>query len=422
MNRFLIFLLIILPFQLLLSQVFEEKPPEMAGFIPERLDRIDRTIDQSIEKGEIPGAVALIARNGTIAYHKSFGKADIESDRDMKKDDIFRIASMTKAVTTVGVMLLYEQGHFELGDRLSKFIPEFKSPAVYAGYDSVNNVVKTEPAGSEIRIIDLLTHTAGIGYPFIKNDLSDSYETAGIIDGLTAGDKNLKSQMMRLAEQPLLFEPGERFEYGLNTDLLGYFCEVISGKPLDRFFAEDIFTPLKMNDTYFYLPEDKQGRLVTLYAWLEDKGLVVSDGTESSIKLDNPDYPVAGAKSYFSGGAGLSSTAYDYARFIQMLLNTGELEGARILSRKSVELLEQPIVDTDDDGKPEIGLGFFVINDLGQYGELGSKGAYSWGGAFYTSYWIDPSENLIGVFMSQVRPARTDISNRFRILVYQALQ
>jgi CubicO group peptidase (beta-lactamase class C family) len=225
-----------------------------------------------------------------------------------------------------------------------------------------------------------------------------------------------------LAQQPLLFEPGTKWQYGLNTDVLGRLIEVVSGQPLDEFFEQHILGPLGMNDTYFYLPDDKRDRLVTLYAHVEGQGLVVSKGDESEIKLDNPNYPVEGARTYFSGGAGLSSTAYDYARFIQMLLNEGQLDGMRVLSRKSVELMRTARFDYDGDSFPDIGLGFSVVGDLGKHGELGSTGMYAWGGAFNTTFWIDPEENLVGVFMSQVRPVQSDITEKFTTLVYQALE
>ena len=268
----------------------------------------------------------------------------------------------------------------------------------------------------------MLTHTAGISYPFIKTDLQKVYKKAGIIDGFTSKEMNLKSKMAKLAALPLLFEPGSKFQYGLNTDVLGYLCQVVSGKSFDRFLSDEIFVPLGMVDTHFYIPDSRKHRLVTLYAWLDKEGLVVSKGDESSIILDDPNYPVKGAKSYFSGGGGLSSTAYDYGRFIQMLLGNGELEGVRIISRKSVELMRRGRIDWDDDGEPDFGLGFRVVNDIAKAGELDSDGAYAWGGAFYTSYWIDPQENLIGVFMSQLRPANTPVGQKFRILVYQALE
>jgi len=226
--------------------------------------------------------------------------------------------------------------------------------------------------------------------------------------------------MKLLAKQPLLFEPGSEFAYGLNTDLLGYLVEVVSGKPLDQFFAEEIFRPLGMGDTYFYLPADKVDRLVTLYndvdGLVEHRTCDIVEGTNDAL------YPVAGAKTYFSGGAGLSSTATDYARFLQMLLNDGELDGVRLLGRKSVELMRTGRVDWDGDQAPDFGLGFNVNSDIGKRGELSSAGAYSWGGAFDTTFWIDPSEQLIGVYMSQTRPTRSTMASRFGTLVYQALE
>lgn len=393
-----------------------------AGFLPQRLERIDHAIEAAIAAGEIPGAVAWVARNGETAYHKAFGHSDVESGIAMKTDTIFRIASMSKAITSVGVMILYEHGRFRLNDPISRYLPEFADMTVVSEVADDGAIAATVQADSPIRIIDLLSHTAGISYPFIASELQVSYLQAGLIDGITASRRTLGEQMKLLAAQPLLFEPGSQFAYGLNTDVLGYLIEVVSGQALDRFFAENVTGPLQMNDTYFYLPDDKAHRLATLYADIGERGLVVSKGTESEIKMDDPNYPVSGAKSYFSGGAGLSSTAGDYGRFVQMLLNDGELDGVRVLSRKSVELMRAARTDWDDDGIADFGLGFRVVNDLGGSGELGSAGAYSWGGAFYTSYWIDPRENLVGVFMSQVRPADSDIADKFNTLVYQALR
>lgn len=390
------------------------------GFVNERLERIDDAINAEIAAGKIPGAVAIIVKDGRTVYHKSFGYADIASQTPMQNDAIFRIASMTKAVTTVGVMTLYEKGLFQLNDPVSKYIPAFANPQVLvsAGDDGV--VTETRPATGEIKIIDLLTHSSGISYAFIDTPLQQVYKRNGVIDGLTEKDIKLATVMAKLAEQPLLFDPGSAWAYGLNTDLLGYLVEVISGKPLDQYFAEEIFVPLRMDDTYFYLPHSKADRLVTLYADVD--GLRVSVGDESSIYLDNPKYPVEGAKAYFSGGAGLSSTASDYARLIEMLLNDGQLDGARVLGRKSVELMRSPRIDWDNDGDADFGLGFEVIGDLGENGELGSEGLYRWGGAFATSYWIDPEEQLVAVIMTQSRPTKSDITDRFKTLVYQALE
>jgi len=405
-----------------LAQTAPSDDTSTTGFISERLDRIDDGINAEIAAGKIPGAVALVVKDGNVAYFKSFGFADVDSQTPMQNDHIFRIASMTKAVTSVAVMILYEQGHFQLNDPVAGYIPQFADMTVVSAVDGDGNVSATAPATKPIKIIDLLTHTSGISYPFIHSSVQKSYVDAGIIDGVTARNITLASQMELLAQQPLLFESGSKMAYGLSTDLLGYLVEVISGQSLAQFFVEEIFAPLDMPDSYFYLPEDKANRLATLYAHVEDQGLIVSQGTESSIILDDPEYPVAGARTYFSGGAGLSSTANDYARFLQMLLNEGTLDGARILSRKSVELMRTARVDWDDDQRPDMSMGFEVIGDLGKKGELGSVGSYSWGGAFNTSYWIDPSEGLVGVFMSQVRPVDSDIRAKFSTLVYQALE
>lgn len=396
--------------------------PGAVGMLPDRLARIDDAINTEIAHGKIPGAVALVAKNGKVVYFKSFGFADIDSKTPMQNDSIFRIASMTKAVTSAAVMTLYEQGHFRLSDPVAKYIPAFSNMTVVSEVNDNGEISSTSAATNPIRIVDLLTHTSGLGYPFIASKVKKSYVDSGIIDGVTARDLTLASQMVLLSKQPLLFEPGSQFAYGLSTDLLGHLVEVISGKPLDQYFAEEIFSPLGMTDSYFYLPNDKADRLVTLYADIDNGDLIESQGDESDIVLDDPRYPIDGAKAYFSGGAGLSSTAYDYARFLQMLLNDGELDGERVLSRKSVELMRTGRVDWDGDQIPDFGLGFKVLADLGKNGELGSTGAYSWGGAFYTSYWVDPSENLVGVLMSQVRPATSDIDAKFNLLVYQALE
>ncbi len=401
-------------------------PPEEiehgSAFIPERLERIDEAIQRSIDEGEIPGAVALIVRNGKTVHHEAFGYRDIETKEPMTLDTIFRIASMSKAITSVGAMILYERGRFLLNDPISKYLPEFEKPKVLVEAYNQGNVLETMDAEREITIIDLMTHTSGISYPFATTELQPVYKKAGLIDGPTTAEVRLADQMKILAEQPLLHEPGEKFTYGLSLDVLGYLCEVVSGKPFDEFLADEIFKPLSMTDTGFYIAEGSADRLATLYAADDDGSLVVAKGDESSIYLDNPRYPVEGARTYFSGGAGLSSTARDYARFLQMLLNDGELDGKRILGRKTVELLTSPRVSLEEDGPPRISASFYVSGSPGQEGRLTSMGAYGWGGAFYTTYFIDPQEEMLGVFMSQGRPIPSSISNEFSVLVYQALE
>ena len=387
------------------------------------LKNIDRLIQRSINDNEIPGAVAIILQNNQILYHKSFGFSDKDSKSLMEKNSIFRIASMTKAITSVGIMMLAEDGKILLSDPVSKYIPEFNNPTVIESIDiSSGKILKTIPASREIQIIDLLTHTSGIGYPFIPSNLDRSYREGNIFDGLTAKPIILSELIRNLSRQPLLFEPGSSYAYGLNNDVLGYVIEIIAGMTLDSFFKKMIFEPLKMDDTYFYLPEEKESRLVTLYAGNEDKDIKKSDGTESDIYLDNPNYPISGAKTMFSGGAGLSSTAYDYSLFLSMLLNEGKYDEQRLLSQNSVKLMRTALIDTDSDGNSDFGLGFDVITHPKQSNELSSVGSYSWGGAFYTTYWIDPQNKLIGIFMSQVRPYNhLSVATEFKNLVYQSI-
>jgi len=396
--------------------------PADAGIIPQRLARIDTAVNAAVAAGEIPGAVALIMRDGKIVYHEAFGYADIASKRPMATDAIFRIASMTKSITSTAVMMLYEQGRFSLDDPISKFLPEFSEMNVVSEVNEDGSIRETVPATKPIRIVDLLTHTSGLAYPFIPSSVQKAYIDAGVIDGLTAENITLAENIELLAKQPLVDEPGAKFTYGLSLDVLGRLVEVVSDKPLDRFIAENITGPLGMEDTWFYLPPDKHDRLVTLYTYIDGEGLVDASEVESIVAQGDPNYPVAGAKTFFSGGSGLSSTAYDYARFTQMLLNDGIFEGVRILSRKSVELMRTARIDLNGDQSPDFGLGFMVVSDLGKSDSLGSAGTYSWSGAFYTSYWIDPSEGLTAVFMSQGRPIKSDIADTFKTLVYQALE
>lgn len=394
-----------------------------AGFDKHRLARAESVIQAAVNAGEIPGAVAFVVYKDQPVLYRSYGYADIASRQKMEPDAIFRIASMTKAVTTVAVMILYERGYFLLNDPVSKYIPEFRQPRILVKADSLGNVLETVAAKKEIRIIDLLTHTSGISYPFIANALQPVYRKNDILDAITTKDIVLKDQMKKLASLPLLFEPGSRYQYGLSADVLGYLCEVVSGKTLAEFFQQEIFYPLKMSDAGFYLPDQKKERLVTLYSWNKDKGLVPSLGNESPINIDNPRFPIEGAKKYFSGGGGLSASAHDFGRFVRMLLNEGELDGVRILSRKSIELMTTPRTDMNNDGRPDAGLGgLYVISDLGRRGELGSTGEYLGSGAFYGHFWVDPKEKIAMVLMSQVLPPRTDVAGKFHTAVYQALR
>ena len=395
------------------NTVLENALPESVGMSSERLARIDTVVTHYVGSQWMPGAVCLVARHGKIIYHKSFGWRDIESDDKMEADDIFRIASMTKALTSTCVMMLYEEGYFLLDDPISKYIPEFKNPMVLESVNFADSSYVAHPAKNKITIRQLLNHTAGIGYTFTCKELDAIYRKAGIPEGIHKTDQNLKDQVLGLAKAPLLHEPGEKFTYGMNTDVLAYLIEIISGKTFDVFLKERLLGPLGMEDTYFVLPENEYDRMVTLY----------EDGKGYDLRKypdDYYDYPIEGSKTHFSGGGGLSSTALDYARFMQMFLNGGKYNGHQILSRKTIELMTMNQVG-DRHGDAGFGLGF-GITMADKTKKPGSEGNYYWGGYFSTSFWLDPTEDLVGIFMTQMHPnEHGEIHDKFQVLTYQAL-
>ena len=395
-------------------RMLKEGAPESVGMSSERLDRIDRVINQYVDNQWISGATGIIARHGKIVYHRSFGMRDIEKGEPMQNDDIYRIASMSKAITTVAAMMLYEEGYFLLDDPLYKFIPEFKDPVILDEVNLSDSTFTAHPAKNQITIRQLLNQTSGIGYSFSHERLRPLYQKAGIPDGLNTTDAVLGDKMIAMASMPLLHEPGEDFTYGLNTDLLGYLIEVISGKTLDAFFRERIFEPLGMTSTWFFLNDEEEDRLVTLY---EPDG---EGGLRPSTDRDYY-YPVEGGKSYYSGGAGLLSTAEDYCRFLQMLLNNGWYGEQQLLSRKTIEIITRNQVGDLWDGRI-FGLGFGVTTEEGSAKILSSPGNYWWGGYFSTSFWIDPVEDMVAVSMTQMFPApHGEVHQKFQVGAYQAI-
>ncbi len=401
--------------------------PQDVGFSSQRLDRLGEAIEKSIDEGRIAGAVSLVARHGKIAYFKAFGMADRDAKKPMRTDNIFRICSMSKPITSVAVMMLYEEGRFTLEEPVSDFIPEFKNMKVL---DPPWPQDKTSPPGAlvdakrPITILNLLTHTSGLTYQWNPR-LGKAYLDAGVGSGISQHEGTIGDAVKKLAKLPLLFQPGDVWEYSLADDVLGYLVEVVSGMPLDRFYEERIFKPLGMKDTEFFLRDDQVPRLATAYTYLPGKGLqpildkqVIPEGIFSY----SADYPYRGPRTYFSGGGGLCSTTEDYYRFGQMLLNGGELNGTRLLSRKSVELISQNQMQ----GKLEdfgYGLGFGVTSEPRFRHELGSVGSYYWGGFYYTSFVIDPKEDMIVVFMAQLHPTGGwNLHSKAIILPYQALQ
>ena len=403
------------------SQPITIANPESAGFSSERLKRIDNAMNDWIQKDWMQGCEALIVRNGKIVYYKTAGYDNIERKTALQKDAIFRIASQTKAITSVAIMILYEEGKLMLNDPVSKYISSFKNQRVLDKFNATDTTYTTVAAEREVTIKDLLTHTSGIGYAMIGSKESNAiYAKNKLTAGIGGENESLLSAMTRLGTLPLMHQPGQKWTYGLNSDLLGCLVEVISGMSLDEFFKKRIFDPLGMKDTYFNVPKEKAGRLVTMYT--EDStGHLTLSKTGLLNGPVTPDYPLS-KKSYFSGGAGLSSPIYDYAVFLQMLLNGGEYNGKRILSRNTVRMMTMnQIGDLTFRGYDKFGLGFQIVSE--KNGDVPAQpGTYSWGGAYATSYWVDPKEKMVILFYRQLqRTTHGGLSDNFRVLVYQAL-
>lgn len=394
--------------------------PESAGFSADRLKRLDANMKSWVDKGWMNGAAALVIRNGKVVYYKSVGYNDLDSKALLAKDGIFRIASQTKAITSVAVMMLYEEGKFLLDDPVSKFIPTFQKATVLDKFNEKDSSFTTQPAKRDITIRDLLTHTSGLGYAQIGSKEANAiYAKAKITAGLNVLDDNLSDAMTRLGKLPLMHNPGEKWTYGLNTDLLGRLVEIWSGMSLDEFFRKRIFIPLGMNDTYFNVPSEKAGRLVNFF--LEDSLAHLNKRVDVwGSKEKFMDYPLR-KKTYFSGGGGLSSTVYDYGVFLQMLLNGGTYNGQQLLSRNSVRMMTMNQIGDLSLGDAKFGLGFAIATEKSSAMFPMQVGTYSWGGAFSTTYWVDPKEKMVCLLYRQMWGSHTEIDNLFRVLVYQAI-
>ncbi len=395
--------------------------PEAVGLSTERISRIDKAMEAHVAEKKIAGGVVLLARQGKIAHLGAYGMMDVETGKSMAPDTIFRIASMTKPITSVAIMMLYEEGHFRLNEPVSKFIPAFKEMHVLPP-ESDEDSTEPVPAKRQITIWNLLTHTSGLTYHWNER-LGPQYAAANITHGLLQDESTLAEKMKVLATIPLLHQPGAGNEYGLSIDVLGYLVEVVSGMSLDAFFSERIFKPLGMQDTHFFLPDAKRERIATVYERTKD-GPIKRKSQEPTVEgslIYSTDYPYNGPRTYFAGGGGLVSTASDYARFSQMMLNGGRFNGVRLLSRKTVELMTvNQLADMDVDYG--FGLGFSVVRDESDLNEVGSVGTFGWGGFFFTNFFIDPQEQMIGIFMCQLHPSGgLDLGEKIRILCYQAI-
>jgi CubicO group peptidase (beta-lactamase class C family) len=402
-----------------------ELPAADAGFSSTRLERLDAGIQQAISEQQIAGAVALVQRRGDVVYLKAFGKADNLAGQAMQTDTLFRIASMTKPITSTAVMMLFEEGRFLLDDPVGKYLPEFdREMQVVRKTDDGYTLV---PATGPITIRHLLTHTSGISYRFLAQPPLDKYYAdADVNDGLGGARQDLAASIATLAGLPLAHQPGAGMTYGLSTDVLGRLVEVLSGKSLDVFFAERIFAPLKMKDSYFGVPPGEQGRISTVYRKNDSgrlekipPGVQVDGATVFSV-----DHAAGSNSHYLSGGAGLISSEQDYARFTQMIFNGGELDGARLLGRKTVELMSRDQLGrlgVSSFGGLGFSLGFSVDGGPAVSGNIGSADVLSWGGFYNTVFWIDPEEQLVAVLMTQHYPYGVGLLQKFRVLVYQAL-
>lgn len=399
------------------AQSFVPTNPEEAGVSSERLARIDAALEAYVEEERLPGAALVIGRRGHVVYAKAFGYRDREAGEPLEITDLFRIASQTKAVISVGVMILQEQGRLLIDQDLGDFIPEFDSTTVAVSKkDEGYEVVR---ADRKITVRDLLTHTAGIGYGWGPG--ADRWEEAGIEGWYFADrDEPIADTVERMGNLPMDAQPGERFVYGYATDILGVVIERASGMPLDEFLRVEILEPLGMVDTHFYVPPEKADRLTVVYSVTDESGM---ERAPAPGHMVGQGMYLEGPRKSFSGGAGLVSTPGDYARFLEALRRGGTLDGARILSPKTVELMTVDHVhDAWQGDGGGFGLGFGITEEIGWSGLPGSPGAYAWGGAYHSTYWVDPAEELVVSYMTQVIPAQgLDDHQRIRALVYQAL-
>jgi CubicO group peptidase (beta-lactamase class C family) len=409
-----------------LPSAAEEAPKvdaKAAGLDADKLKRVDEVLQDAVERKQIAGGVVLLARHGKLGHLKAIGWRNAEAKKAMTPDTLFRIASMTKPVTSVAIMMLVEDGKVKLNDPVSKYIPEFKHPTVCLP-DKNGEDFQEAAAKREITIHDLLTHTSGLTYRLwgIK-PWATLYRKGGVSDGLIHPPGSSADNVRRLAKQPLMFHPGSAWAYGLSTDVLGVVVEAASGKDLATFFRERIFRPLKMRDTFFFVPESKQDRLASVYLLNGERKLTRIGDEPLTLRelVISTTYPCAKDGKYFSGGAGLVSTARDYLRFLQMLLNGGELDGVRLLKAETVKrMTTNQIGDVKmyiREHGDRFGYGFAVLTEAGKPADVASVGTYSWGGIFHTYFWVDAKKELIGVLMTQVFaisdiPLRIDLKKR----------
>jgi CubicO group peptidase (beta-lactamase class C family) len=415
--------LLLFTYQISFSQTITEpgKTPVL-GISQERVAKLDAMLDEAMQQDQVPGLVAMVVKDGKIVYHAAKGLADVESGKAMEKNSIFRIASQTKAITSTAVMMLWEDGKIRLDDPISKYIPEFKNPQVLGTFRYGDTTYTIRPSTKEITIRHLLTHTSGLGYGVIDGDerMKMIYHKAGVTDLFTTENIKIGESVKRLAALPLHHEPGAKFTYSEGLDVLGYLIEVVSGMPFDQFLKTRLFDPLGMNDTRFYLDDAQAPRLVTVHTRQEGKW------ASYPVTFYDPAYPKTGAKAFFSGGAGLSSTTADYAKFLQMYLNGGIYNGKRILSSQTIQtIMTNQVGDLLGNGGKDYGLAFGLVDEEGvRQGGIGGLGTFDWGGYFNTQYFADPNTNTIGLIFKQTSGAGNgdETSWKFRQMVFTLVE
>lgn len=420
MKKLLSSFLVFFTLQTVLAQTLSPTIVKHKGIYYERLAQVDTLLRQYVNKNWLVGAVVIVVKDNQVAYYKGHGYSDLAAKKPMKADAIFRIMSQTKAITSLGIMQLFEQGKLNLDQNISEFIPEFKNPNLVKTFNAKDSSYTTTPAKREITFRDLLTHTSGIDYAAIGTDTMQAiYAKNNIPSGLGYFNENLLSKMKALGKLPLLHNPGERFTYGLNTDLLGCLIEIISGESLETYCHKHIFEPLGMKDTYFNVPATKAARLASVYT--EDKEQKIIEWSPSFRDID-PKYPLI-PKSYFSGGAGLSSTAFDYSIFLQMLLNGGRYNNKQILGRRTVELMLSPQLADNLFGDDNFSLGFGLTSKKSANLKMLNEGSFAWGGYYGTTYWADPKVKMVCLIMTQQTPnSHWDYADKITNIIYGSLK
>lgn len=401
------------------SQVLNYETVKSTKFDYIKLAQIDSVVNQYVKNRWLIGTTVIIVKDNQVVYHKGFGYANEASKIAMPSNAIYRIMSQTKAITSLAILQLNEQGKIALDQKVSTLIASFKNPKVLKDFNQKDSSYTTIPALRELTIRDLLTHSSGIDYSDIGTPkMGAIYSKAGIPSGLGDFNASLLDRMKILGTLPLIHQPGEKFTYGLNTDLLGCIVEIVSGLSLEAYCQKYIFDPLGMKDTYFNMPLAKAGRMPTVYTENEAKQIIEWSPTFRNI---NPNYPVV-PKTYFSGGAGLSSTAYDYAIFLQMILNGGKYGGKQIIAPRTAAIMVSPQLDFKFNGQDDFSLGFSITSEKSANLNLRNKGSFSWGGYYGTTYWADPKEKLIVLVMTQQSPnSHSDITGIIERLIYGSM-